>query len=245
MYLIISFNKTLLYYKIKKMQKFNLTNSVLFIIIVIGSMLYFQSCDNSCDSIECQNGGSCTDGACDCLAGYGGDNCETFLTCDVLSPLCPANSTCENPTGTATEAACYCNAGYEGAACNTFTRTFYTNGNTLYTPLDVCTVGGPVATGETFTYQAVKITNGANPDEFIMEGFGGFDSPMLHVKCKITGANTFIAPPQTGVATCLTVSTQPNTNGTLNRITNTIVFPYKIVYDDASIDMCTVTLTRQ
>jgi len=226
------------------MQKFSVTKCLLFAMTVIGSMLYFQSCDNSCDSIECQNGGSCTDGACDCPAGFGGDNCKTFLSCEVLSPLCPANSTCENPTGTATEAACYCNAGYEGAACDTLTRTFYTNGNTLYTPLDICTVGGPVTPGVTFTYQAVKITNGANPDEFIMEGLGGF-SPTLNIKCKITGPNTFIAVSQIPNPADAIVSSQPNTNGTLNRITNTIVFPYKIVYDDANIDMCTVTLTRQ
>jgi hypothetical protein len=45
------------------MQKFSVTKCLLFAMTVIGSMLYFQSCDNSCDSIECQNGGSCTDGA--------------------------------------------------------------------------------------------------------------------------------------------------------------------------------------
>jgi hypothetical protein len=221
------------------MQKFNLTNSVLFIIIVIGSMLYFQSCDNSCDSIECQNGGSCTDGACDCLAGYGGDNCETFLTCDVLSPLCPANSTCAIENG---QAECYCNNGYEGANCDTLTRSFYTNGSTFYIPFDVCNANF----FPNFTYPAVKFSNGATADEFIMEGFGGFDSPAINVKGNISGINTFVVPLQgMGLGWYLTVESQPNTNGTLNRVTNKVTLPYHIHYDDNTDDMCIVEFTRQ
>lgn len=258
------------------MQKLRTSNLLLLVISLVLGVVYLQSCkktdncegiqcqnggicsngacycpsgfggDNceinlSCQGVNCQNGGTCVNGTCNCPTGLGGDNCEIFLSCDVLSPLCPTNSTCDVENGVA---ACYCNAGYEGAACDTLTRTFYTNGNTFYTPLDVCTVGGPVIVGQTFTYNAVKITNGVNPDEFIMEGLGGF-SPTLNIKCKITGPNTFIAVSQIPNPADAIVSTQPNTNGTLNRITNTIVFPYKIIYDDASIDMCTVTLTRQ
>ncbi len=224
------------------MQKFSAIKFLMFAMTIISSMLYFQSCDNTCDSIECQNGGSCTDGACDCPAGFGGDNCETFLTCDVLSPLCPANSTSDVDGG---EAACFCNAGYEGASCDTLTRQFYTNGNTLYTPLDVCTVGGPVTPGQTFTYNAVKFSNGATADEFVMENFGGFDTPVINVKGKISGLNTFTVASQTQTGWGLTVKGQDNTNGTLNRTINKVTLPYQITYDDASVDKCTVEFTRQ
>ena len=224
------------------MQKFSVTKFLMFAITVIGSMLYFQSCDNSCDSVDCQNGGTCTDGACDCPSGFGGDNCETYLTCDVLSPLCPANSSCDVENG---EASCFCNAGYEGASCDTLTRSLYTNGNTLYIPLDVCTVGGPVTPGQSFTYSAVKFSNGSTADEFIMEGFGGFDTPVINVKGKITGLNTFTVASQTQAGWGLSVASQANTNGALNRATNKVTLPYKITYDDNTTDVCTVEFTRQ
>ena len=224
------------------MQKFSAIKFLMFAMTIISSMLYFQSCDNTCDSIECQNGGSCTDGACECPTGYGGDNCETFLTCEVLQPFCPTNSACEIEDG---EAVCYCINGYEGADCDTLTRTFYTNGSTLYTPLDVCTQGGPVPIGQTFTYSAVKFLIGATNDEFVMEAFGGFDSPSVNVKGKISGLNTFTVASQTQPGWGLTVKGQDNTNGTLNRATNKVTLPYQITYDDASVDRCTVEFTRQ
>ena len=195
-----------------------------------------------CQDIICQNGGTCVNGTCNCPAGFGGDNCETFLNCDVLQPLCPPNSTCAVENG---EAACYCNAGYEGNICETLTRSFYTNGNTLYTPLDVCTVGGPVIVGVHFTYSSVKFSNGATIDEFIMEDFGGFDSPPVNVKAKITGLNTFTVANQTQAGWGLTVKGQDNTNGTLNRATNKVILPYQITYVDGGVDKCIVEFTAQ
>ncbi len=198
----------------------------------------------SCQFIECQNGGSCTDGVCDCPAGFGGDNCETFLTCEVLSPLCPTNSSCAIENG---EAYCYCNNFYEGAICETLTRSFYTNGNTFYTPIEVCTQGGPpgIPIGQAFTYDAVKFSNGATVDEFIMENFHAFDTPSVNVKAKISSLNTFTVPNQTQSGWGLTVKGQDNTNGTLNRATNKVILPYQITYDDTSVDICTVEFTRQ
>ena len=195
-----------------------------------------------CQDIICQNGGTCVNGTCNCPAGFGGDNCETFLNCDVLQPLCPTNSTCAIENG---EAACYCNAGYEGANCDTLTRSFYTNGNTFYTPDDVCTVGGPVIVGVHFTYSSVKFSNGATIDEFIMEDFGGFDSPPVNVKAKITGLNTFTVANQTQAGWGLTVKGQDNTNGTLNRATNKVTLPYQITYVDGGVDKCIVEFTAQ
>ncbi len=39
----------------------------------------FTSCNNDpCKDIQCDNGGVCTEGSCDCPAGYEGANCETL-----------------------------------------------------------------------------------------------------------------------------------------------------------------------
>jgi hypothetical protein len=32
---------------------------------------------NSCDTVVCQNGGTCDDGSCECPTGFSGTNCET------------------------------------------------------------------------------------------------------------------------------------------------------------------------
>lgn len=37
----------------------------------------FTSCKDECKDVTCQNGGTCTEGVCDCPEGYSGSECET------------------------------------------------------------------------------------------------------------------------------------------------------------------------
>lgn len=37
----------------------------------------FTSCKDECKDVVCSNGGTCTEGICDCPSGYEGTNCET------------------------------------------------------------------------------------------------------------------------------------------------------------------------
>ena len=94
-------------------------------------------------------------------------------------------------------------------------------------------------------YPPVTISNGTAPNEFIINGFGGFDSPPVNVKAYITGKNTFVVPFQTQADWGLGVKGQDNTTGTLNRNTNKITLPYIVLYADNTYDTCTVELTRQ
>ena len=48
------------------------SNFIIFIIIV----LVAPSCRNKCKYVNCQNGGSCDEGNCQCVNGYTGKNCE-------------------------------------------------------------------------------------------------------------------------------------------------------------------------
>ena len=82
------------------MKKINL----LMIALVGALTLTLTSCDE-CKDVTCENGGTCTEGICDCPDFYYGDACETF---------------CEN--GTYASGACDCDAGYEGDGCDLESR---------------------------------------------------------------------------------------------------------------------------
>ena len=125
-----------------------------------------------------------------------------------------------------------------------YRRNFYTNGNTIYSPLERCRASD-ILNGESFVYDDVTITNGTAPNEFIINGFGGFDKLSVNITAHITGKNTFIVPFQTQANWGLSVEGQQNTTGTLNRNEHTITLPYKITYNDSTADICTITLTRQ
>ncbi|KAL8452266.1 hypothetical protein Emed_001427 [Eimeria media] len=64
-----------------------------------------------CDSVVCQNGGTCKmpKGTCECPKGYSGSRCE-IGACDKV--VCQNDGTCKMPTGT-----CECPEGFSGARC--------------------------------------------------------------------------------------------------------------------------------
>ncbi len=206
-------------------------------------LCFFTACRHKdCVDVLCLNNGYCSTGECNCPEGFGGDNCETFLSCETLSPLCPPNATCQMLNNAPV---CLCNAGFEGSLCDTLTRSFFTNGSTAYTAEDVCNCPCPPPCCIGFPYAAPILSNGTAPNEFIINGFGGFDAPPVNLSAYITGKDTFIVPFQTQPDWGLSVEGQENTTGTLDRNEHTITLPYKITYNDSAVDICTVTLTRQ
>ena len=223
-------------------QKINTMKRFYFTLVVL---CFFTACRHKdCVDVLCLNNGYCSAGDCNCPEGFGGDNCETFLSCETLSPLCPPNATCQMLNNAPV---CLCNAGFEGSLCDTLTRSFFTDGNNVYTrpSTQCCTLPELVTDGCMFPIPPVTITNGAAPNEFIINGFEGFDSPPVNVSAYITGKDTFIVPFQTQPDWGLSIEGQENTTGTLNRNEHTITLPYKITYNDSAVDICTVTLTRQ
>jgi len=64
---------------------------------------------NPCASITCQNGGTCTNGTCNCPSGYGGAQCETLL-----DPC--GNTNCQNG-GNCLNGSCNCPFPYAGETC--------------------------------------------------------------------------------------------------------------------------------
>ncbi len=45
--------------------------------ILLLSAFLLVSCSDECDDVNCQNGGTCDDGVCQCPDGYIGDECQT------------------------------------------------------------------------------------------------------------------------------------------------------------------------
>lgn len=85
------------------------------ILASLGLIVMMASCD--CRGIDCQNGGTCNDGKCDCLKGYYGDNCELKDFCEINEVECVY--------GDCTDGICNCDAGYEGDDCGTSSRQKY------------------------------------------------------------------------------------------------------------------------
>lgn len=92
----------------------------LFLFIGLLSMsIALTSCDQcrgilGGEKIECDNGGSCNDGTCDCLRGYYGDRCELIDICELQEVYCYR--------GDCVDGGCICDPGYEGEDCSIETR---------------------------------------------------------------------------------------------------------------------------
>ena len=200
-------------------------------------LCFFTACRHKdCVDVLCLNNGYCSTGECNCPEGFGGDNCETFLSCEALNPLCPPNATCQMLDNAPV---CLCNAGFEGSLCDTLTRNFFTDGSTVYTSYIDC-----IMPEGTYNTMPCVLSNGTAPNEFIVNNFAGFDWPTLNVKVYITDTNTCIIPAQTFYWDVV-VAGQDNTVGTLDRNNHKITIPFKVVNKNLITYLCTLELTRQ
>ena len=78
-------------------MKFARINFLLMTIISL-SLFGLSSCADPCKDIECQNGGTCVEGTCNCAEGYEGTNCETAMRDKFVSSY-SATETCANFPG--------------------------------------------------------------------------------------------------------------------------------------------------
>jgi len=66
------------------------------------------------EKVECNNGGTCNDGECDCLKGYSGVSCDSLDLCELNDVICVF--------GDCQDGLCECQSGYEGKLCETESR---------------------------------------------------------------------------------------------------------------------------
>jgi hypothetical protein len=191
----------------------------------IAVMCLFSSCkEDKCETVSCQNGGTCVEGTCNCPTGYSGANCE-------IAPDPCENVTCVNGTTTSTTTTCTCNCetGYEGTTCNTEERAKFLTSDVTFS--ETCS-------GTAFSY-LVSVTAAANVEQIRIKNLGGYNcsSGDYYVVATVNGTN-FTIVSQVVCATTFAGS------GSLSGSTLTIT--YTATYDNGSgntTDSCNGTLT--
>lgn len=105
-------------------------NQVLYFLFATLFIFALSGCDK-CKDLNCENGGTCVDGECQCPSNYSGENCETFVPC--LNVTCNNGGACDPATGE-----CVCAQGYEGPTCSEISANKYVGG---YNVTDDCNPG--------------------------------------------------------------------------------------------------------
>lgn len=130
-------------------------------ILSITVMITFQSCDK-CRDTNCQNGGTCDDGICDCPPGYSGANCE-IEPCTYVQWT--GTGSCQSGYYPVSNTGC-CPDGFpysSGGGCYTTCQGAAANGATVYRYNDGTGGGGGGGGGGSCTYVQWTGTANCNP----------------------------------------------------------------------------------
>gem|GEM_PF-478779 len=97
----------------------SMVRKLVYLLSVIFLSLTIQSCDQCIglfgkEKVECNNGGTCNDGECDCLKGYSGVSCDSVDICELDNVVCIY--------GDCMDGLCLCDNGYEGENCEVESR---------------------------------------------------------------------------------------------------------------------------
>ena len=144
-------------------------------LVTICMTLVFTSCDD-CRNVECENGGVCEEGICDCPDGFSGELCEIEDLCITEDIDCGAYGNCEGGEcicdrsyygetcddycleGAYNNGSCTCFQGYEGPNCDTLSRDKFIGVYTVRSNKQNGTKLSNITEGDWTTQEKWKIT---------------------------------------------------------------------------------------
>lgn len=119
------------------------------------SILLIIGCRNPCKDLNCQNGGECVDGTCDCPDGFYGSQCESQgVACGAL--FCLNGGTCDNNQ-------CNCAPCFAGSSCEMSDADHYIG---FYTNQELCD-------GGSYTYQVAIQSTQLQGYDVVIYNMGG------------------------------------------------------------------------
>ena len=179
-----------------------------------------------CAEVVCQNGGTCADGVCACPTGYGGTFCETLLD-PCVEVTCQNGGTCE-------DGICDCPVGYGGEFCEDWWVEDYLG---VWEAYSDCESGS-------FVYEVFIFASANTDNQFLINGFGGFNDPQIAVRAVALDKDIFKLVSGVDYPG---VSITAITAGRINLATTpfTMSIEYAASVDGSGVtDECTLILTK-
>ena len=124
------------------------------------SLLFFLSAcrPDPCVNLNCQNGGTCVDGECQCPEGFIGPECVTELDPCLIKQCVEAQSN-DCMVNDQNQAVCICKDGYEGDLCENLWTDKFTGQFTCIEECDGESLTFPVRIEEGPEFKRITIVN--------------------------------------------------------------------------------------
>lgn len=124
-----------------------------------------------------------------------------------------------------------CDSGYEGNMCEPIRDKYFG----YYNVTDVCPSG-------TYDYTVQIVSSSQSITKFLINGFGGFDNPVINVVVTVLDSDNFEIASQSHIGISNVEST---TIGIRNEATGIVTISYEVGLDGGPTEVCEMIMTPQ